>query len=62
MKNTIEHICPYCYYVITVECENEEDYGRVITRSEKVLEDHMENNHNEEYTHRKRKRMYGEGE
>lgn len=62
MKNTIYHICPHCYKIITATYNNESDYGRVIARSCKVLEDHMEANHNEECTHRKRKKMYGEGE
>lgn len=59
--NTICHICPYCQKVITAICEDEADYGRVITRSEKILKDHMINNHYDRYNETKRNRSeYGE--
>ena len=59
--NTVYHICPYCRKVITATYENEADYGRVITRSEKILKDHMTNNHYERYNQTKRNRSeYGE--
>lgn len=61
MKNTIYHVCPYCFYTITSTYEKEEDYCRVIARGWKALDEHMTNSHNDRYKETKRNRSeYGE--
>ena len=49
-------------YTIVAECKNEEDYGRIIRRSEKALEDHMMNNHRSIYIDAKKRRNEYEGD